>query len=74
MPTTFKKTRSAGRFGPRYGKDVRERLVAIERKQRKKQKCHFCGSLRVKRISKGIWHCKKCGRKFASDTFYLEEK
>ena len=43
MPTKSKKTKSAGRFGPRYGKRVRNKLVKIEEKQRIKQKCPFCG-------------------------------
>lgn len=72
MPSKLKKTKSAGRFGARYGKTVKARLVNVEVKQRKKQKCPFCQKLCAKRLSKGIWHCKKCGKKFASDTYYLE--
>jgi large subunit ribosomal protein L37Ae len=52
MPTKLKKVKSAGRFGARYGKRVRDRLVQIETKQRVKQKCPFCKKLGVKRISK----------------------
>ena len=74
MPSKSKKSKSSGRFGARYGKRIRARLVQVEEKQRKKQKCPFCGKLGVKRISKGIWKCqrKTCGKKFASDTYYLE--
>ena len=72
MPTKLKKSKSAGRFGARYGKKVRAKFVAVEEKQRQKQKCPFCSKTGVKRISKGIWHCKKCDKKFASSTFYLE--
>ncbi|MBI2044486.1 50S ribosomal protein L37ae [Candidatus Pacearchaeota archaeon] len=71
MPSKLKKTKSAGRFGARYGKRVRVSLVAVEEKQRKKQKCPYCKKLGVKRLSKGIWQCNKCGKKFASDIFYL---
>ncbi len=71
MPTKLKKTKSAGRFGARYGRRVRSKLVSVEIKQRKKQKCPFCKKLGVKRLSKGIWYCKKCNKKFASDTYYL---
>jgi large subunit ribosomal protein L37Ae len=73
MATKSKKTKSAGRFGSRYGKKVRDKLVGVEEKQRKKQKCPFCGKLGVKRISKGIWKCSKCNKKFASDTYHLGE-
>lgn len=74
MPTKSKKTKSTGRFGARYGKRVKDNVVKVESKQRKKQKCPFCGKLGVKRVSKGIWQCtrKSCGKKFASGTFYLK--
>ena len=76
MPSKSKKTKSAGRFGPRYGKTVKDRLVNVEVKQRVKQKCLFCGKEGAKRISKGIWQCKrkKCGKKFAAGAYYLEQE
>ena len=73
MTTKTKKSKSSGRYGARYGKRVRTKLVKIESKQRKKQKCPFCGKLGVKRLSKGIWKCSKCDKKFASDTYHLKE-
>jgi large subunit ribosomal protein L37Ae len=73
MTTKSKKTKSAGRFGSRYGKKVRDKIVGVEEKQKRKQKCPFCGRLGVKRLSKGIWKCSKCNKKFASDTYHLEE-
>jgi|TARA_Y100000034_G_scaffold90756_1_gene109366 large subunit ribosomal protein L37Ae len=74
MPSKLKKIKSAGRFGARYGKKIRSKLVKVEEKQRKKQKCPFCKKLGVKRVSKGIWQCnrKKCNKKFASNAYYLE--
>lgn len=74
MPSKLKKTKSAGRFGARYGKKIKAKLVKVEEKQRKKQKCPFCGKLGVKKLSKGIWQCtrKKCNKKFASNTYYLD--
>ncbi|MFH1801307.1 MAG: 50S ribosomal protein L37ae [archaeon] len=73
MPSKLKKIKSAGRFGARYGKTVKARLVKVEEKQRKKQKCPYCSKIGVKRLSSGIWHCRKCGKKFASNTYYLNE-
>jgi len=69
-----KKVKSAGRFGTRYGKTVRDKLVKVETKQRVKQKCPFCDKEGVKRLSGGIWQCvrKKCNKKFASNTYYLD--
>jgi large subunit ribosomal protein L37Ae len=71
MTSKLKKTKSAGRYGPRYGKRVKANLVSIETKQRVKQKCPFCEKLAAKRVSKGIWKCRSCNKKFASDTYYL---
>jgi large subunit ribosomal protein L37Ae len=67
-----KKVKSAGRYGARYGKKVRTKIVGVESKQRIKQKCPFCKGT-AKRLSKGLWKCtrKKCNKKFASDTYYL---
>ena len=73
MATKSKKTKSAGRFGARYGKTPKARLVKIETKQRVKQKCLFCKKAGTKRLSKGLWQCTKCNKKFASGTFYLNK-
>ena len=70
MTTKLKKSKSAGRFGARYGKTARAKLVKVKEKQRIKQKCPFCKGT-AKRLSKGIWKCKKCSNKFASDVYYL---
>ena len=72
MPAKLKKTKSAGRFGARYGRSIRSKLVKVEEKQRKKQKCPYCKKLGVKRLSTGIWKCSKCNKKFASDAYYLD--
>ena len=68
--TKTKLSKSAGRFGPRYGVSVRRRIASIEGIQKKKQKCIFCNG-RAKRLSKGIWLCNKCGKKFAGHAYYL---
>jgi len=72
MPTKSKKTKAAGRFGARYGRSVRAKVANVEEKQRKKQKCPYCGKLGVKRSASGIWNCSKCGKTFASNAYYLE--
>ncbi|NCN51455.1 50S ribosomal protein L37ae [archaeon] len=72
MTTKSKKTKSAGRFGSRHGKTVRDKLVKVEKKQKVKQKCPFCEKLGSKRVSKGVWECPRCKKKFASNTYYLD--
>ena len=73
MPSKSKKTKASGRFGARYGRRVRVKTANVEEKQRKKQVCPYCKKPGVKRLSKGIWKCGKCGKKFASDTYYINE-
>jgi len=72
MATKSKKTKSAGRFGARYGKRPKDKLVKVEIKQRVKQICPFCERVGVKRISKGVWECPKCKKRFASNVYYLD--
>ena len=68
-----RKVKAAGKFGARYGRSVRNKVTEIEALQRKKQVCIFCKGT-AKRLSKGIWLCNKCGKKFASHTYYLAKK
>lgn len=72
--TSTKKVGSTGRFGARYGLTTRQKVLAVEKKQRIKYECPSCLKLAVKRISKGIWSCNKCSHKFTGKTFYLGEK
>tara|TARA_Y100000310_G_C20455298_1_gene702756 strand:+ start:78 stop:296 length:219 start_codon:yes stop_codon:yes gene_type:complete len=72
MATKLKKTKSAGRFGARYGRSIRSKLVKTESKQRQRQKCPHCEKMGVKRLSKGIWQCPKCEKRFASNTYNLD--
>ena len=68
-----KKVKAAGRLGARYGRKIRTKIAKVEATQRKKQDCIFCNG-KAKRLSKGIWLCKKCNKKFAHHTYILPEK
>ena len=59
-----KRTGSVKRFGSRYGRTIRDKVGKIENLQRKLHKCPFCSKVKVKRLSAGIWQCKKCSAKF----------
>jgi large subunit ribosomal protein L37Ae len=72
MAVKKKKIGSAGRFGAGYGKP-KQKLVAVEAKQRKRQDCPFCKG-RAKRSEKAIWDCTKCGKRFAGGAFHLKGK
>ncbi|MHA1734501.1 MAG: 50S ribosomal protein L37Ae [Promethearchaeota archaeon] len=58
-----KKVGPTGRFGPRYGSRVRKRVKEIEVKMKSAYKCPSCETRAVRRISAGVWECKKCGAK-----------
>jgi len=60
---------SVRRLGSRYGRTVRFKLGKIEAEQRKKHKCPYCSYVNVRRVSTGIWHCKKCGAKFTNRAY-----
>ncbi len=67
---TIAKMKMVKRFGPRYGLKPRRRLEEIERMYRhRRYKCPKCGSLKVRRVSAGIWQCEKCKFKFASGAY-----
>ncbi len=68
-----KKIGAAGRFGARYGKKPKTKITNIERIQRKKQECPYCGRKAAKRLSAGIWKCKKCESKFTGGAYKVGE-
>ncbi|MBI5872300.1 50S ribosomal protein L37ae [archaeon] len=67
-----KKVKSAGRFGAKYGKKIRAKIIAVEKEQRKKQKCPYCRREGVKRVSAGIWHCRKCNSRFTGGAYTIK--
>jgi|TARA_Y100000310_G_scaffold169639_1_gene169855 large subunit ribosomal protein L37Ae len=60
---------SAKRFGARYGSKPKHKFAKIEKEQRKKHVCPYCNNLKVKRVSVGIWHCRKCNAKFTGKAY-----
>jgi large subunit ribosomal protein L37Ae len=59
-----KKAGRAGRFGARYGVTIRQRVAKIEANMKALHKCPNCQTKAVRRVSTGIWGCRKCGHKF----------
>lgn len=69
MAKRTKKVGPAGRFQARYGVRARTRVRNVEILQKAKHICPSCGHQKVKRVSTGIWQCKKCGTKFAGGAY-----
>lgn len=69
----IEKLGSAKRFGARYGKKPKQLFAEIEKLQRAKHKCPYCHYIKVRRLSYGIWHCKKCNSKFTGKAYTISE-
>ena len=68
MPET-KKVLHTGRFGPRYGRGVKSRVLKVELEQRKKHECPFCEKPKVKRKAAGLFECLSCHASFAGGAY-----
>ncbi|HDM36310.1 MAG TPA: 50S ribosomal protein L37ae [Candidatus Syntrophoarchaeum butanivorans] len=64
-----RKSRSAGRFGARYGRKIRKLVADIEEQMRAPHICPSCNRPHVSRTGTGIWRCSKCGLVFAGGAY-----
>lgn len=64
-----KKVGITGRFGPRYGRKAKRAVKKIEEEMKKKHICPQCDRPGVKRESRGIWKCRKCGATFTGGAY-----
>ncbi len=63
---------AAKRFGARYGRTNKHNFAKVEKEQRKKHKCPYCGKVAVKRLAVGIWECRRCDSKFTARAYTIE--
>ncbi|ODS42464.1 MAG: hypothetical protein MSIBF_03845 [Candidatus Altiarchaeales archaeon IMC4] len=63
MYSHTKKVGSAGRYGARMGRRLRDIISKLEVESRKVS-CPACRSEQVKREAAGIWKCRTCSAKF----------
>ncbi|OIO65969.1 hypothetical protein AUJ68_01705 [Candidatus Woesearchaeota archaeon CG1_02_57_44] len=61
------------RYGSRYGRKTRHRLDAVETLQKAKYECPACNQIAAKRVSAGIWECRKCQTKFAGGAYQVKK-
>ena len=61
-----KKVGITGKFGARYGLNIRRRILKVE--ERKSYKCPYCNKEQLKRLDSSIWECQSCKIKFAGGT------
>ena len=71
MKTEEKLHGSVKRFGARYGRKPKLKFSQVEAEQRKLHKCPYCNKVAVKRVSVGIWKCRKCNAKFTGKAYSI---
>ena len=64
-----KKVGSTRGLGVRYGSTVRKRYSKVVTEMKKPHRCPQCGFPRVKRVSVGVWGCRKCGFTFTGGAY-----
>ena len=67
-----KKVGSTGRFGTRYGATIRKRVRKIDSSLKITHECPSCNSIKIKRVSIGIWQCSFCGFRFTGGSWTPE--
>ncbi len=70
-----KKVKAAGKFSAKHGKKLRDIYNKIYKSVKKKYNCPVCAKEKaVRRVSFGVWECKRCETKFASGAFEFRER
>jgi len=69
-----KKVGPAGSFGARYGTVARRRYAEVVAGMRLPHECPRCHVRAVRRLSVGVWGCRKCGVKFAGGAYLPSTK
>ena len=64
-----KKVGPAGSFGSRYGTVARRRYAEVVAGMRIPHECPRCHVRAVRRLTVGVWSCRKCGVKFAGGAY-----
>lgn len=64
-----KKAGSTRRFGARYGRKVRSKVDMVESLSRAFHKCPYCSTIRAKKVSAGIFVCRKCNSRFTGKAY-----
>ena len=69
MTRRTKKVGNAGRYGARYGVRIRKQINSIGISKNKVYECPRCMHEAVRRVSTGIWQCRRCDLKFAGGAY-----
>ncbi len=72
MSKRTKKVGPTAWMGPRYGIRVRRRVLDIDRARAKPFSCPRCSTVTVHRVASGIFECRRCGTRFASNAYVFQ--
>ena len=65
----MRKTRLGGGLSTRYGTAPRRRHIDILVRLRKKHECPKCKVRATRRLSVGLWQCRRCGNQFTGGAY-----
>ena len=65
----MRKTRLGGGLANRYGTAPRRRHIDILVRLRKKHECPKCKVRAARRLSVGLWQCRRCGNQFTGGAY-----
>jgi large subunit ribosomal protein L37Ae len=69
MSKRTKKVGSTGWMGPRYGIRIRRRVLELDRVRKRSAACPRCSTVTLGRVASGIYECRRCGTRFASNAY-----
>jgi large subunit ribosomal protein L37Ae len=69
MSKRTKKVGATGWMGPRYGIRIRRRVLEIDRAKTAPSACPRCSTVTLHRVASGIYECRRCGTRFASNAY-----
>ncbi|WP_455369019.1 transposase [[Eubacterium] cellulosolvens] len=65
----MRKTRLGGGLSTRYGTAPRRRYIDILVRMRKKHECPKCKVRAARRLSVGLWQCRRCDNQFTGGAY-----
>ncbi len=72
MSKRTKKVGATGWMGPRYGIRIRRRVLEIDRAKIAPAACPRCSTMTLQRVASGIYECRRCGTRYASNAYVFE--
>lgn len=69
MSKRTKKVGNTGWMGARYGIRIRRKVLDLDRTREFDGACPKCSTVTVERVASGIFQCRRCGAKFASNAY-----